>query len=225
MVADPVFDNHLRSAILALRRRIRFEDGRPYDARCSKVAAALEAQFGWKRAWGRLRLHDARVCWQHCWNQLADGRLLDATADQFEARWLGDLVVLEASDPHAQAYQPAPPGWTFTLRERAGGIDLDAVRDGAEVQEAAIPCASWMDAGRSALTMMTGWSLPDDLVDYAARTLRVRTLLPQSMTTGDLDGLLTVYEGACATASRGGLWMSSEYTAVLEGDARRGEAI
>ena len=225
MGADPVVDHHLRSAILALRQRIRFEDGRPYDARCSKVAAALQEQFGWKRAWGRLHLLDARVCWQHCWNQIADGRLLDATADQFEARWLGDLVVLEASDSHAQAYQPAPPGWTFTLRERTGEIELDAIRDGAEVQEAVIPCASWIDAGRSVLTMMTGWSLPDDLVDYAARALRVRTLLHQSMTSGDLDGLLTVYEGAHATASRGGLWMSSEYAAILEGDARLREAV
>jgi hypothetical protein len=36
-----------RQAILTLRRQVRFQDGRPYDARCSKVAAALEAQFGW----------------------------------------------------------------------------------------------------------------------------------------------------------------------------------
>jgi hypothetical protein len=69
-----------RKAILTLRQRVRFQDSRPYDARCSKVAAALEAQFGWPRKFGRLRL-------------------LDATADQFESRWLGDLVVLEASDP------------------------------------------------------------------------------------------------------------------------------
>jgi len=88
-----------RKAILTLRQRLRFQDSRPYDARCSKVAAALEAQFGWPRKFGHPRLLDARVCWQHCWNQLADGRLLDATADQFESRWLGDLVVLEASDP------------------------------------------------------------------------------------------------------------------------------
>ncbi len=88
-----------RKAILTLRQRVRFQDGRPYDARCSKVAAALEAQFGWPRKFGRLRLLDTRVCWQHCWNQLPGGRILDATADQFESRWLGDLVVLEASDP------------------------------------------------------------------------------------------------------------------------------
>src|SRR5438128_8592410 len=119
-----------RKAILTLRQRVRFQDGRPYDARCSKVAAALEAQFGWKREWGRLRLLDARVCWQHCWNQLVDGRILDATADQFEARWLGDIVVLETSDPHAAAYQFAPPGWTFTLREQEVGIELVAVQDG-----------------------------------------------------------------------------------------------
>jgi len=205
-----------RTAILTLRRRVRFHDGRPYDARCSNVAAALEAQFGWKRRFGRLRLLDARVCWQHCWNQLADGRILDATADQFESRWLGHIVVLEASDPHAKAYQPAPPGWTFSLREQEAAIELDAVRDDAREHVAAMSCTSWMGAARQALTLMTGWSLPDDLVDYAARALRVHSFLNRSMTSGDLDGLLTVYEGEHATAARGRPWMSSEYAAVLE---------
>jgi hypothetical protein len=204
-----------RKAILTLRRRVRFQDGRPYDARCSKVAAALEAEFGWKRRWGRLLLLDARVGWQHCWNQLADGRILDATADQFESRWLGDIVVLDALDPHATAYQPAPP-WAFTLREQEAVIKLAAVGAGAEGHDAAMPCASWMAAARQVLTMMTGWSLPDDLVDYAVRALRVRALLGESMTSGQLDELLTMYEWAHAAAARGGPWMSSEYAAVLE---------
>ena len=135
-----------REAILMLRRRVRFQDGRPCDARCGSVAAALEAQFGWKRRFGRLRLLDARVGWQHCWNQLADGRILDATADQFESRWLGDIVVLDADDPHATAYQPAPPPWTFSLREQEAVIELSALRGGAEGHNAAMPCASWMAA-------------------------------------------------------------------------------
>src|SRR5260370_6428917 len=185
-----------RQAVLTLRRQVRFQDGRPYDARCSKVAAALEAQFGWPRRWGRLRL-------------------LDATADQFESRWLGDIVVLEALDPHVTAYQPAPP-WTFTLREQEEVIELAAVQDGAEGHEAAMPCARWIAAARQVLTIMTGWSLPDDIIDYAARALRVRALLGESMTSGQLDALLTRYEWAHAAAARGGPWMSSEYAAVLE---------
>ncbi len=32
-----------RNAILMLRRRVRFQEGRPYDARCRPVAVALEA--------------------------------------------------------------------------------------------------------------------------------------------------------------------------------------
>ena len=156
------------------------------------------------------------MCWQHCWNQLADGRILDATSDQFESRWLGDLVVLEPLDPHATAYQPAPPPWTFTLREQEGVIELTAVRDGAEGHGAVMPCASWIAAARQALAVMTGWSLPDDLVDYTARVLRVGALLGDSMTSGQLDDLLTMYEWAHATAARGGPWMSPEYAAVLD---------
>jgi len=205
-----------RTAILTLRRRVRFHDGRPYDARCSNVAAALEAQFGWKRRFGRLRLLDARVCWQHCWNQLADGHILDATADQFESRWLGDIVVLEALDPHATAYQPAPPPWTFSMREQEGVIELAAVRAGVQGHDAAMPCAGWMAAARQVLTMMTGWSQPSDLVDYAARALRIRALFGESMTSGQLDDLLTMYEWAHATAARGGPWMSPEYATVFE---------
>ena len=213
-----------RQAILALRREIRFQDGRPYDARCSKVAEALHTRFGWEREWGRLRLLDSRVCWQHCWNRLADDRLLDATVDQFESRWLGDLVVLEADSPHAASYQPTPPGWTFTLWERAAGIDIDAKRSDASEQEATISSTNWMDVAEQVLLLMTGWSLPDDLVDYTARVLRVRALLHQSITSGELDGLLTLYEFAHAAAARGEPWMSSEYAALLEGGSGNNES-
>jgi len=53
--------------------------------------------------------------------------------------------------------------------------------------------------------MMTGWSLPSDIIDYVARILRVRALLNQSITSGQLDDLLTMYEWGHAQASRGGL--------------------
>ncbi len=90
--------------------------------------------------------------------------------------------MLEASDPHATVYQPAPT-WTFTLLEQEGVIELAAVRDSAEGHGAAIRCGSWTPAARQAVVMMTGWSLPDDLVDYAARALRVRASLGESMTS------------------------------------------
>ena len=216
IVDGHALDDHLKDAILALRRRIRFEDGRPYDARCSRVAAALESEFGWKRECGRLRLLNGYVCWQHCWNRLTDGRILDATADQFESRWLGDVVVLDNSSRHAKAYQPTPPGWTLTAHERAAEIELVAIQDHAEEPGLNVICTSWETAGGHALSLMTGWDLPSDLVDYTARVLRVRAILHKSITSFDLDGLLTMYEWARAVAARGGLWMSSEYTALLQ---------
>ena len=73
-----------------------------------------------------------------------------------------------------------------------------------------------MAAARQVLTMMTNWSLPDDIIDHAARALRVRALLGESMTSEQFDELLTMYEWAHATAARGWPWMSSEYAAVLD---------
>jgi hypothetical protein len=124
--------------------------------------------------------------------------------------------VLESTSSHAKAYQPAPPGWTFTLREHVTQIELDAKRSDARPHEATILRANWMEVAEQVLLMMTGWSMPLDLIDYAARVLRVRALLRQSITSGDLDGLLAMYELAHDAVTRGGLWMSPEYAAILE---------
>src|SRR5919198_2776811 len=82
----------------AIRRRVRLESGRP-DGRCGKVAEAIAAELGWAYPWGHLRLLDGGICWIHCWNQLPDGIIVDATADQFEERGLSDVAVLSPSDP------------------------------------------------------------------------------------------------------------------------------
>ncbi len=212
-----------REELLTLRRQVRFQDGRPYDARCSTVAASVEARFGFTRQWGRLRLLDGRVCWQHSWNKLPDGTILDVTADQFEADWLGDIVVLAADDPHAAAYQRSPVAWTFTLRERGELVELHATPDEPAREE--IACVgSWFEATRRVLRAMTGWELSNDVVDYAARALWVRASLGRPTTSGELDGLLTMYEWAYRTAARGRPWMAPEYVAIrLEGERCRGD--
>lgn len=64
----------------AIRRRVRLASGRP-DGRCGKVAEAIAAELGWAYRWGHLRLLDGEICGIHCWNQLPDGRVVDATAD------------------------------------------------------------------------------------------------------------------------------------------------
>src|SRR5438034_690309 len=84
--------------VRAIRRRVRLASGRP-DGRCGKVAEAIQAELGWAYCWGHLRLLDGEVCWIHCWNQLPNGTVVDATADQFEERWLGDVAVLSPGDP------------------------------------------------------------------------------------------------------------------------------
>jgi hypothetical protein len=101
-----------RERVRAIRRRVRLESGRP-DGRCGKVAEAIAAELGWAYRWGHLRLLDGGICWIHCWNQLPDGTIVDATADQFEERWLSDVVVLSPDDPLHAHYRAAPPGHLF----------------------------------------------------------------------------------------------------------------
>src|ERR671932_709523 len=83
--------------VRAIRRRVRLASGRP-DGRCGKVAEAIQAELGWAYRWGHLRLLDGGICWIHCWNELPDGTVVDATADQFEERGLGDVAVLSPTD-------------------------------------------------------------------------------------------------------------------------------
>jgi len=89
----------------AICRRVRLASGRP-DGRCGKVAKAIAADLGWAYRWGHLRLLDGGFCWIHCWNQLADGTVVDTTADQFEERWLGGVAVLQPGDPLHANYRP-----------------------------------------------------------------------------------------------------------------------
>ena len=94
--------------VRAIRHRVRLESGRS-DGRCGKVAEAIEAELGWAYCWGHLRLRDGGICWIHCWNQLPDGTIVDATADQFEERGLGDVAVLSPGDLLHTHYRAAPP--------------------------------------------------------------------------------------------------------------------
>jgi hypothetical protein len=159
------------------------------------------------------RLPDGRVCWQHCWNRLLDGAILDATADQFEADWLGDLVVLAPDDPHTAAYQSAPLGWTFMLRGYAPVLELVAIPDGSGRSETT-RCRDWLHAAQHVLRAMTGWELPADLIDYVARILWVRTSGAQPITSGQIADLLTMYEWAHRATRRGRPWLAPEYAAI-----------
>src|ERR671936_379107 len=117
----------------AIRRRVRLESGRP-DGRCGKVAEAIAAELGWAYRWGHLRLLDGGICWIHCWNQLPDGTVVDAAADQFEERWLGDVPVVAPGDPLSSCYRSAPPGHLFRTERVGGRLRLLARRANADGQ-------------------------------------------------------------------------------------------
>lgn len=108
--------------VRAIRRQVRLASGRP-DGRCAQVAAALQTELGWAYRWGHLRLLDGGLCWIHCWNQWPDGTVVDATADQFEDRWLGDVAVLPPGDPR---HVHSAPGRARPLSARARRGDAPA---------------------------------------------------------------------------------------------------
>lgn len=92
--------------IRTLRREVRLAADR-LDGRCGAVSEALERELGLVQRCGHLRLLNGAICWLHCWNPSDDGSIVDATADQFEELFPGDVLVLAPTDPLADRYLPA----------------------------------------------------------------------------------------------------------------------
>lgn len=176
--------------VYELRAEVRRRDARPNDGRCGNVATALEAEFGWQGQWGYLRLLDGTVSWVHCWNRLEDGTVVDATADQYQDLWLGDVVVVDPSSPMTANYLHAPREWKLHLEGKTVGEHVECLRcvsDGdVRVLEPDDPDRPWLSLARGALHLVTGWDLQDDLVALAARALRARAGTSNVVSTADL---------------------------------------
>jgi hypothetical protein len=186
--------------IRALRAEVRVRDGRPDDGRCGHVADAICARLGWKKQWGHLLLLDGSVCWVHCWNRRPDGVLVDATADQFEERWPGDILALVPDDPRAAHYLHAPPAWTFRTAGAlgGGGVALFARREGDEHEEllaraeSATGADTWYMLARAALAAMVPWAIDPRWWATPARVLRARHASGQETTSQELQGVLAL---------------------------------
>jgi hypothetical protein len=185
------------------------------------VADASCTRFGWKKQWGHLLLLDSSVSWVHCWNRRPDGLLVDATADQFEARWPGDILVLAPDDPRATHYVHAPPAWTFRTAGAPGdgSVALSARRAGAAREELlarAEPGADgWYTLARAVLAAMVPWDLDPRWWATPARVLRARHGSGQETTSQELQGVLAMETYLAAAVTRGGPWLAPEFAAPL----------
>jgi hypothetical protein len=202
----------------AIRRRVRLESGRP-DGRCGKVAEAIEAELGWAYRWGHLRLLDGGICWIHCWNQLPDGTVLDATADQFEERWLGDMAVLPPGDPLQASYRPAPPGhlfWTVRMggqrwllvRRARGDGEFEPVEE--ELATAPATQAGWAEFGARAVQVHSSWQLPAWIGCEAGERLREADGAGRALPSRQLEFALDAAARQRRIACRGE-WTSPEW--------------
>lgn len=211
----------------AIRRRVRLASGRP-DGRCGKVSEAITAELGWAYRWGHLRLLDGGICWIHCWNQRADGTVVDATADQFEERWLGDVVVLPPDDPRQANYSPAPRGHLFRTLLTGGQRRLlarGAQPDGAfgpeeaELASVADTPEGWVALGASAVQVHSGWRLPDWIAEEAGARLREAEIAGQALPSRELEFALDAAAQQRRTASHS-RWTSPEWQEA-QGAGRR----
>jgi hypothetical protein len=204
--------------VRAIRRRVRLESGRP-DGRCGKVAEAIEAELGWAYRWGHLRLRDGRICWIHCWNQRPDGTVVDATADQFEERWLGDVAVLSPDDPLHAHYRAAPPGHLFRTESDGGALRLLARRAGSsgefepleeELATAPDTDQGWIELGARAVEAHSGWHLPECIGREAGERLREAATAGQPLPSRELEFALYAAARQRRIASHGE-WTSPEW--------------
>lgn len=201
----------------AVRREVRLRDARPNDGRCGNVTAALASEFGWDGEWGYLRLLDGTVSWVHCWNRLPDGTIVDATADQYQDLWLGDVVVLAASDARAAHYRHAPAAWE--LRFSAAGGDGPSIvcvsGDDVRTVTAASSARPWESLAHGVLRVVTGWDLPAELVELAARALRARASAAELWTSAELTHVL-LNRSIQHLGGRGEVpWVASEFLEPL----------
>jgi hypothetical protein len=206
-----------------IRRRVRLESGRS-DGRFGKVSEAIEAELGWAYRWGHLRQLDGGICWIHSWNRLPDGSVVDATADQFEERWLGDVAVLSPGDRLHTHYRSAPPGHLFrigrvTPAARVPGLRLLASRAGANGQfkpvEGELAIApdtdqGWLELGARAVEIHSGWRLPDWIGREAGDRLRAAEASGQPLPSRELEFALDAAARRLRIASHGE-WTSPEW--------------
>jgi len=204
--------------VRAIRHRVRLESGRS-DGRCGKVAEAIEAELGWAYCWGHLRLRDGGICWIHCWNQLPDGIIVDATADQFEERGLGDVAVLSPGDLLHTHYRAAPPGHLFRTVRAGRRLRLLARRAGSngqfepvEEELAAAPDTDqgWIELGARAVEVHSGWQLPEWIGREAGERLREPAAAGQPLPSRELEFALDAAARQRRMASHGE-WTSPEW--------------
>jgi hypothetical protein len=191
--------------------------------RCGKVAEAVDAELGWAYRWGHLRLLDGGICWIHCWNDLPDGTIVDATADQFEERWHDDVAVLSPANPLYTHYRPAPPGHLFRVMRAGSHLRLlvrgagrgarSAGRGEFEPPEEEVAAApdtaeGWTELGAHAVEIHSGWQLPDWITREAGE--RLRAAAGQPLPSRELEFALDAAARARRIAAHGE-WTSPEW--------------
>jgi hypothetical protein len=155
VAADPR-DPAVLQRIHDIRREVRLRDARPNDGRCGNVTAALTTEFGWPGRSGYLRLLDGTVSWVHCWNRLDDGTVVDATADQYQGLWLGNVVILEPGEPTTANYLSDPREWVLRFDPTSAQVTC-TYGDDVRLLTADDLDHPWLSLARQSLRLVTGW--------------------------------------------------------------------
>ena len=103
---QPAISRRMIGYLRTLRQHVRRDACYdPGTAGCSQSTEFLEARFGWPRMCGTYLSKTLEPLGDHCWNFLADGSIIDITADQFKEPGYGGIKIVRPNNPEYYRYR------------------------------------------------------------------------------------------------------------------------
>lgn len=152
------------------------------------------------------------MSWVHCWNRLADGTIVDATADQFQGLWLGDVITIDPVDPMSANYRHAPREWEFHFDQDSP--HQVTCHSGDDVR-LTLREDTWTSRAHAVLELLTGWELNDELVELAARVLRAKTSTADVISSAELTHPLLIWSIQHLGKQSTPPWIAAEFREPL----------
>ncbi len=136
--------------IKIFRHKMRLNGAR---GACHEVSQFIEHEFGFMAKSGVYECADGRPIFEHRWNIMDDGSILDGTADQFAEGF--DVIILKANHQNISHYRPI-------YTDSFGPKSIDWLKSRSYI---GVSDAQWWSENKKIYTDQPGWWL-DDIQHY-----------------------------------------------------------